>query len=1105
MAMFKGFKPQAMNKIAGAMGYQGDMNQFQQYVDQDPARQQQMNMYTNAARKMAAGGYARRFNEGGFNPATRYMMPTQGDDDDPKYITIGSPQDTAANRQLSTNKFSEEVSSAFKNTSPYQAPAQQPATQPPASAPAQPMPQPDPLIEGKPVGVPIRKPVGQPVEQPDPQPQPPSNRGIVTNPAGTQAGTPTFTGASDNTVYDAFAPFRQNVEVYSETGAFKNPNLQSSHDTMLEVLTKEEEADNPLAPVKQEKTNAIVDYLRNIYTGPIYNTETGATGLGANQFTEDFAQFANAMGIEIDNSLAAADGPPLLKIAEGNPTLTQAGWMPQAPAQQPGIGQFTTEQMYQPGVPIGGTTIAAGIQQDPNQMVAAGTGTLTGPYLESDPTPGVVRPTVMPQEGNKFAFTPDGTRFEVPISYDFSAGAVQVPTATANTYQAESITASDANKAAVTTTESDIDAEMKKVAAAQGSTSGITAAQGALSTGATPGAPEFDTAFKQGVGFGDLNVTPDQLAEAKGQDEVVPAAKIAESSGIDPAIAQQATVSVNEIPQAAQIQESNMAQAQLAQSGGFLREDAVAYAAKLNSFSVDNETLASAIQGEVGALGTVQGQLEGLMKQFDDGTPVWAAGALRAANAAMASRGLAGSSMAGAAILQAAMESSLPIATQDAQTFNQMNMSNLDRRQQVALTNAAAQQGLALQNLSNEQQVALQNSTNAFALQTQDLSNMQQTFLANAQIKAAFQGQNLSNQQQVNLVTAARFAEVANMNLNNRQQTALVNNANNLQVDLANLSNRQQSYMANAQLSAALQGKQIDIQQQTAMQNAARFSEAANITFSADQQEQLHNSELMKTIGLANLNTAQATTLQNAATIAAMDSQNLSNRQQASVQQAQNFLQMDMANLSNEQQTELFKAQQRVQSLFSDQAATNAAAQFNASSENQVDQFFQNLGSQVSQFNATQSNAQSQYNAGQANTVNRFNAELNNQRDQFNAQNQLVIAQSNAQWRRQIATADTASVNRANELNANAILDISKTAYDNLWNYYGDTMEWAWKSANSELDRMNNLAIAELSADATLAAQKSASSSAAGSALGGLLGTLGSAYIGSKAFTGFGF
>ena len=111
---------------------------------------------------------------------------------------------------------------------------------------------------------------------------------------------------------------------------------------------------------------------------------------------------------------------------------------------------------------------------------------------------------------------------------------------------------------------------------------------------------------------------------------------------------------------------------------------------------------------------------------------------------------------------------------------------------------------------------------------------------------------------------------------------------------------------------------------------------------------------------------------------------------------------------------------------------------------------------------------------------------MNNQRDQFNAQNQVVIAQSNAQWRRQIATADTvAAVNRVNELNAAAVLDISKTAYNNLWQYYADSMEHAWEAADSELDRLNNLAVAQLSADATKEAQKMASSSAAGSALGG--------------------
>jgi len=232
-----------------------------------------------------------------------------------------------------------------------------------------------------------------------------------------------------------------------------------------------------------------------------------------------------------------------------------------------------------------------------------------------------------------------------------------------------------------------------------------------------------------------------------------------------------------------------------------------------------------------------------------------------------------------------------------------------------------------------------------------------------------------------------------------------------------------------------------------------------------------------------------------AAALAQMDSANLNNRQQSAVMNAQAFMQMDMANLSNRQQTDIFKAQQRTQSLFTDQAATNAAAQFNATSQTQVDQFFANLANNVSQFNATQANAQSQYNAGQTNVVERFNAELNNQRDQFNAQNQLVIAQSNAQWRRQIATADTAAVNRANEINAKPLLGISNQGYANLWQYYADSMEWAWTSAENAQDRISAMAIAELDAKARKEVAGEQASGAAGSAIGSLIGTLGSAYI----------
>ena len=316
------------------------------------------------------------------------------------------------------------------------------------------------------------------------------------------------------------------------------------------------------------------------------------------------------------------------------------------------------------------------------------------------------------------------------------------------------------------------------------------------------------------------------------------------------------------------------------------------------------------------------------------------------------------------------------------------------------------------------------------------------------------------------------------------------------QFEAQNLSNRQQRAMLAAQQRAQFMGQEFDQAFQARVQNAARIADIANMNFSAEQQVQLENSRIANTMNLNNLSNQQAMVMAEAAALAQMDSSNLNNRQQAAVNNAQNFLQRDMATMSNTQQIDMFKAQQRTQSLFTDQAATNAARQFNAASQQQTDQFFSNLAQQATQFNATQSNAQAQFNAGQANTVERFNAEMNNQRDQFNAQNQLVIAQSNAQWRRQLATADTAAVNRANEINAAAVLDISKTAYDNLWQYYGDTMEWAWKSAENELDRISALAIAELDAKVQTEVSSKQASSASGKAIGSLIGTLGSAWIG---------
>jgi len=595
----------------------------------------------------------------------------------------------------------------------------------------------------------------------------------------------------------------------------------------------------------------------------------------------------------------------------------------------------------------------------------------------------------------------------------------------------------------------------------------VKAVTGELSEDAKAKGVKFDQDKIDKVEAGTREVGDEELAVAAGQDEVAVKTQVAQADTPEKIKAAQAEVKANEIAKAAEIKESDMASATAIASGG-LSDDATAVAAKLAKFTVADETLAEFVKGSIEAEDTVQGQLAMLMKDFDDGTPVWAAGAMRAANAAMAARGLGSSSMAGAAIVQAAMESAIPIASQDAQTFANMNMTNVNNRQKVALTNAAAQQGVQISNFNAEQQTALQNSQNAFSLQSQDLSNVQAVLLANAQIKASLQGQNLSNRQQANLAEAARYAEVSNLNLNNRQQALLQDSANSVQVDLANLSARQQAYVANAQLEAALQGKKIDNRQQTAINNSARYAEANNLTFTAAQQAQIHNSKLMESIGLAELSSEQAAVLQNAASVATMDLANLNNLQQAAVQNAKAFLQMDLANLNNEQTTMIFKAQAIQQSLLQDVAQENAAKQFNASSQNQTDQFMADLKANIDKYNLGQSNDLKKYDAGSINATRQFNTTQNNSFKQFNTSNSLLIAQANAAWRQSMATTNNETANENARFVAKEKNLLTVAALDEIWQRKRDEIDYIFSAYESDQDRTMQIVLANMLENATI-------------------------------------
>lgn len=251
----------------------------------------------------------------------------------------------------------------------------------------------------------------------------------------------------------------------------------------------------------------------------------------------------------------------------------------------------------------------------------------------------------------------------------------------------------------------------------------------------------------------------------------------------------------------------------------------------------------------------------------------------------------------------------------------------------------------------------------------------------------------------------------------------------------------------------------------------------------------------------AAMESAISIAAQDAATFSQFEMQNLNNRQQARLQNAQSFLQMDLANLNNEQQTAIFKSQAVIQSLFTDQAATNASAQFNATSQNQTDQFFANLKAQVATFNASQQNAiktanmeqknqVGMFNTSQQNAMSQFNAQVKAQRQEFNANNRLIIDQANAKWRQQIATLDNANANENNRLNAQLATGMTSAAYANLWQNERDLMAYAFTSSENAAQRATQIVLQKMANDAAAKGYKVQGQAALGSATGTLLASI---------------
>ena len=425
---------------------------------------------------------------------------------------------------------------------------------------------------------------------------------------------------------------------------------------------------------------------------------------------------------------------------------------------------------------------------------------------------------------------------------------------------------------------------------------------------------------------------------------------------------------------------------------------------------------------------------------------------------------------------------------------------------QTTMATEAQEQQVRMQNLENKQQAAMlesQNQQEANALQLgadsqMDLAQLRvdaekagadQSFenqrrMSEYQVAADFLAKNEGFTQQMRLANMSEDNQMrlANLASKNQHQSELM--SNDEKVELANLNTRMQTNLLEGRLASEMGVAQLSVDQQRAVQNASMIANIDMAKFTTEQQVILTNSKWMQTASLTNLNNRQQAAIQDATALAALDLAAVDQRTKASINNARNFLAWDTSNLTNSQQANMLQAQMDQQALLSDQAAGNAAQQFNSTSENQTNQFMTGLAQQVEinnasrfdameQFNANSENAAEarrsardadieKFNAGMTQDINKYNNTIDFQRDTWNAQNAAAVEAGNVAWRRRANEIDTATDNAVNMQNSMNSFKMSTQANAFLWQELRDQADFDFRHYEADQQRRASVIISAI-------------------------------------------
>tara|TARA_A100001015_G_scaffold182311_1_gene202920 strand:- start:803 stop:2899 length:2097 start_codon:yes stop_codon:yes gene_type:complete len=234
----------------------------------------------------------------------------------------------------------------------------------------------------------------------------------------------------------------------------------------------------------------------------------------------------------------------------------------------------------------------------------------------------------------------------------------------------------------------------------------------------------------------------------------------------------------------------------------------------------------------------VSNQIDTLLKGIEEGEiPTWARPAVSAVESVLAQRGMSASTVGRDALLNAIIQSAMPIAQSNAQAIQ----ASVGQQRTIEAQEAEA-------NAARGQQTALTNASNVFQLNMAQFSADQQTALSNSKFLQTVGLTNASMEQQGIMQDAVMMSQANLAEANFNQQAQIQNAQSFLQMDLTNLSNEQQSNILRSQQT-----------QQRLLSNQASQNAAAQFNATSENQTNQYMASLNAQINQFNAAQQNAT------------------------------------------------------------------------------------------------------------------------------------------------------------------------------------------------------------------------------------------------------